>query len=68
MVSSILVKRAFCPELEESSSAGAQALVVIAFEGQALSIVREAIDQGFYSAVRLRRHEQKSESRQGDRR
>ena len=40
---------AFLSELEESSSAGAQALVVIAFEGQALSIVREAIDQGFYS-------------------
>ena len=40
---------AFLSELEESWSAGAQALVVIAFEGQALSIVREAIDQGFYS-------------------
>ena len=40
---------AFLSELEESSSAGAQALVVIAFEGQALSIVREAIDEGFYS-------------------
>ena len=40
---------AFLSELEESSSAGAQVLVVIAFEGQALSIVREAIDEGFYS-------------------
>ena len=40
---------AFLSELEESSNAGAQALVVIAFEGQALSIVREAIDEGFYS-------------------
>ena len=39
----------FLSELEQSSSAGAQALVVIAFEGQALSIVREAIDEGFYS-------------------
>ena len=40
---------AFLSELEESSNAGAQALVVIAFEGQALSIVREAIDGGIYS-------------------
>ena len=40
---------AFLSELEESSNAGAQALVVIAFEGQALSIVREAIDEGIYS-------------------
>ena len=39
----------FLSELEESSSAGAQALVVVAFEGQASSIVREAIDEGFYS-------------------
>ena len=39
----------FLSELEQSSSAGAQALVVIAFEGQALSIVREAIGEGFYS-------------------
>ncbi len=36
-------------ELERSASAGAQALVLIAFEGQALSIVREAIDEGVYS-------------------
>jgi ABC-type branched-subunit amino acid transport system substrate-binding protein len=36
-------------ELERSASAGAQALVVIAFEGQALSIVREALDEGTYS-------------------
>ena len=40
---------AFLSELEESSNAGAQALVVIAFEGQALSIVSEAIDEGIYS-------------------
>ena len=51
---------AFLSELEESSSAGAQALVVIAFEGQALSIVREAIDRGILQPVRLRRREQKS--------
>jgi len=36
-------------ELERSASAGAQALVVIAFEGQALSIVREALDEGIFS-------------------
>ena len=36
-------------ELELSANAGAQALVVIAFEGQALSIVREALDEGVYS-------------------
>ena len=35
--------------LERSASAGAQALVVIAFEGQALSMVREALDEGIYS-------------------
>ena len=35
--------------LERSASAGAQALVVIAFEGQALSMVREALDKGIYS-------------------
>ena len=36
-------------ELEQSAGAGAQALVVIAFEDMALSIVREAIDEGIYS-------------------
>ena len=36
-------------ELERSASAGAQALVVIALEGQALSMVREALDEGIYS-------------------
>ncbi len=35
-------------ELGQSASAGAQALVVIAFEDLALSIVREAIDMGIY--------------------
>ncbi len=34
--------------LEQTASAGAQALVVIAFEDLALSIVREAIDAGIY--------------------
>ena len=36
------------PELRQSASAGAQALVVITFETQALSIVREALDEGVY--------------------
>ena len=39
----------FTSELERSASAGAQALVVIAFEGQALSMVREALDEGIFS-------------------
>ena len=39
----------FLTELTQSASSGAQALVVIAFEGQALTIVREAIDEGIYS-------------------
>ena len=39
----------YLSELAQSAEAGAQALVVIAFEGQALSIVREAIDEGIYS-------------------
>ena len=34
--------------LEQSASAGAEALVVIAFEAQALGIVREALDGGLY--------------------
>ena len=37
------------PELERSANAGAEALVVIAFEGQALSIVQEALDKGIYN-------------------
>ncbi len=36
-------------ELRESASAGAQALVVITFEQQALAIVREALEAGIYS-------------------
>ena len=39
----------YTSELTRSADAGAQALVVIAFEGQALSIVREAIDEEVYS-------------------
>ena len=37
------------PELVQSAKAGAQALVVIASEGQALSIVSEAIEEGVFS-------------------
>ena len=39
----------FLAELAQSASAGAQALVVVASEDMALSIVREAIDEGIYS-------------------
>ena len=39
----------FNAELAQSAALGAQALVVIAFEGQALTIVREAIEEGVYS-------------------
>ena len=39
----------YLSELAQSADSGAQALVVIAFEGQALSIVREAIDEGVYT-------------------
>ena len=38
----------FLAELRESASGGAQALVVIAFEAAALTMVREAIDDGLY--------------------
>ena len=39
----------YLPELAQSANAGAEALVVIAFEGQALAVVREALDKGIYS-------------------
>ena len=39
----------FLEELAQTAASEAQALVVIAFEGQALSIVRQAVDEGFYS-------------------
>ena len=38
----------FLSELRESASGGAQALVVIAFETAALTMVREALDHGLY--------------------
>ena len=38
----------YLPELERSANAGAEALVIVAFEGQALPIVREALDKGIY--------------------
>ncbi|MCQ3804120.1 MAG: ABC transporter substrate-binding protein [Acidimicrobiia bacterium] len=36
-------------DLQESASAGAQALVVITFEQQALDIVREGLEEGIYT-------------------
>ena len=44
-----MVQTSYLSELAQSANAGAQALVVITFEGQALSIVREAIDEGIYN-------------------
>ena len=38
----------FAPDLRRSAEEGAQALVVITFEDQALSIVREALDEGIF--------------------
>jgi branched-chain amino acid transport system substrate-binding protein len=49
VVSVDVAQTSYLSELARSTNAGAQALVVIAFEGQALSIVREAIDEGIYS-------------------
>ncbi len=40
---------AYRAELRRSAGAGAQALVVVTFEDQALAIVREAIDEGIYA-------------------
>ena len=39
----------YLAELTQSADSGAQALVVIAFEGQALPILRQAIDEGIYT-------------------
>ncbi len=39
----------YLPELRESASAGAEALVIATSEVQALPIVREALDEGVYS-------------------
>ena len=44
-----MFQTSYVPELAQSVNAGTQALVVITFEGQALSIVGEAIDEGIYS-------------------
>ena len=44
-----MTQTSYHSELTRSADAGAQALVVIAFEDQAISIVREAIDEGIYS-------------------
>ena len=44
-----VAQSSYLTELAQSANAGAEALVVIAFEGQALSMVREALDKGIYS-------------------
>ena len=44
-----MTQTSYHSELTRSADAGAQALVVIAFEDQAISIVREAIDESIYS-------------------
>ena len=49
VVSVDMVQTSYLSKLAESAKAGAQALVVITAEGQALSIVREAIEEGIYS-------------------
>ena len=51
----------FLTALRESASGGAQALVVIAFETAALAMVREAIDNGIYDELRVRRRGQAAE-------
>ncbi len=48
-VSIDVVQTSYLSELERSANAGAEALVVISSEGQALSIVREALVKGIYS-------------------
>ena len=49
VVSVNMAQTSYLSELERSAAAGAQALVVIAYEGQALTMVREALDEGLYS-------------------
>ncbi len=41
-------QESYLPELRETASVGAQALVVVTFEAQALAVVREAIREGIY--------------------
>ena len=49
VVSVYMTQTSYHSELARSADAGAQALVVIAFEDQAISIVREALDEGIYN-------------------
>ena len=49
VVSVDMSQTSYHSELARSADAGAQALVVIAFEDQAISIVREALDEDLYS-------------------
>ena len=47
-VSVELDQDSFLPQLHESAASGPQALVVIAFESVALTLVKEAVDSGLY--------------------
>ena len=49
VVSVDTAQTSFIAELTQSAGSGARALVVIAFEGQAVTIVRQAIDEGIYT-------------------
>ena len=49
VVSVDTAQTSFLAELTQSAGSGARALVVIAFEGQAVTIVRQAIDEGIYT-------------------
>lgn len=44
-----VAQTSYLSELERSANAGAEALVVIAFGGHAVPMVREALDKGLYS-------------------
>ena len=43
----------FLPELRETASEGAEALVVLTFEAEAAVVIREAVDSGLYSRFML---------------
>ena len=43
----------FLPELQESASGGAEALVVLTFEAEAAVVIREAVESGLYSEFML---------------
>ena len=43
----------FLPELQETASGGAEALVVLTFEAEAAVVIREAVESGLYSRFML---------------